>query len=145
MIDRIRTDLTQAMKSGDRTAVATLRMLLSSLRYAAIEEKRDLTEEEVVSIIQKAIRSRRESVEAFRKGNREELALREEAEVVVLERYLPAQMQGADLEQAVDRILADLGITEKKDLGRAMKEFMTRHRGKADGKTVNALISARLR
>jgi len=145
MIDRIQSDLTRAMKSGDRTAVETLRMLLSALRYAALDQKRDLQDQEAAAVVQKAIRSRRESVEAFRKGNREELALKEEAEIAVLERYLPAQMEGAELEQAVDRLLAELAITDKKDLGRAMKEFMNRYRGKADGKTVNALFAARLR
>ena len=91
------------------------------------------------------VRSRKESIEAFRKGGRGDLVEREEAELKVLERYLPAQMAGVELEQAVDRLLSELGITEKKDLGRAMKEFMARHRGKADGKAVNALIASRLR
>jgi len=145
MIDRIQSDLTRAMKSGDRTAVETLRMLLSALRYATLDQKRDLQDQEAAAVVQKAIRSRRESVEAFRKGNREELALKEEAEIAVLERYLPAQMEGAELEQAVERLLAELALTDKKDLGRAMKEFMNRYRGKADGKAVNALIAARLR
>jgi hypothetical protein len=145
MIDRIKSDLTQAMKSGDKTTVSTLRLLLSAARYAAIEEKRDLREDEMAALIQKAIRSRRESIEAFRKGNREDLASREEAELAVLERYLPSQMEGAELERSVDQLLAEMGITLKKDMGRAMKEFMARHRGKADGKTVNALMAARLK
>lgn len=145
MIERIQTELTRAMKAGDRTTVSTLRMLLSSLRYATMEHKRQLKEEEVAAVVQKAIRSRRESVEAFRQGGREDLARTEEAELAILERYLPAQLEGAELERAVDGLLKELGITEKKDLGLAMKEFMARHRGKADGKTVNALIAARLR
>ena len=96
-------------------------------------------------LVQKAIRSHRESIEAFRKGGREDLAAREEAEVAVLERYLPSQLEGAALEEAVDRLLSELGITEKKDLGRAMKGFMARHRGRVDGKAVNALIASRLK
>jgi len=99
----------------------------------------------MAALVQKAIRSRRESIEAFRKGNREDLASREEAEVAVLERYLPSQMEGAELERAVDQVLSELGITRKNEMGRAMKEFMARHRGKADGKAVNALIAARLK
>lgn len=145
MIDRIQSDLKEAMKKGDRVAVSTLRMLLSSLRYVALEEKRDLQEGEAASVVQRAIRTRRESVEAFRKGNREDLAGKEEAELAILERYLPAQLEGVELERAVDALLRELGLAEEKDLGRAMKEFMARHRGKADGKAVNALISARLR
>src|SRR5437867_13033824 len=109
MIDRIQSDLTRAMKSGDRAAVETLRMLLSAVRYATLDQKRDLQDQEAAAVVQKAIRSRRESVEAFRKGNREELALKEEAETAVLERYLPAQMDGAELGQAVGRIPAEGG------------------------------------
>ena len=145
MIERIKSDLTRALKSGDRTAVSTLRMLLSAARYASIEERRDLRDDEMAALVQKAIRSRRESIEAFRKGNREDLASREEAEVAVLERYLPSQMEGAELERAVDQILSELAITRKNEMGRAMKEFMARHRGKADGKAVNALMAARLK
>jgi uncharacterized protein YqeY len=145
MQDRIQTDLKEALRRGDKTAVSALRMLLSALRYAALEARRDLREEETAAVVQKALRSRRESIEAFRQGQREDLAAREEAEIAILEKYLPAQMEGAALESAVDSLLSELGITEKKDLGRAMKEFMARHRGRADGKAVNALIAARLR
>jgi uncharacterized protein YqeY len=145
MIDRLKADLTQAMKSGDKTAVSVLRMLLSSARYASIEARRDLDEGEVLALIQKGIRSRRESVEAFRKGSREDLAQREEAEIALLERYLPAQMGAEEMERAVDRLLQELGITQKKEMGRAMKEFLARHRGAADGKAVSAVIAARLK
>ena len=145
MIDRIQEDLKKAMKAGDKTAVSTLRMLLSALRYSSIEERRDPSEEEAAALILKAVRSRKESIEAFRKGGRPDLAEKEEAELKIVERYLPSQLEGADLEKAVEALLSELGIVEKKDLGRAMKEFMARHRGKADGKTVNALIASRLR
>ena len=145
MISRIQEELKQAMKAGDKTTVSVLRMLLSSLRYASIAEKRELRDEEFSALVQKSIRSRKESIDAFRNGGREDLAQKEEGELRILERYLPVQMQGAELEKAVDQILLDLGITEKKDLGRAMKEFMNRHKGKADGKQVNALMASRLR
>ena len=145
MMDRIQSDLKQAMKSGDKTTLSVLRMLLSSLKYAAIDQKRDLDETEAAAVIQRAIRSRKESIEAFRAGGRADLAEQETRELAVLERYLPAQMEGAELERVVDELLAATGITEKKDLGRAMKEFMARHKGKADGKAVNALIASRLR
>src|SRR5262245_37028298 len=145
MIDRIKADLNRAMKSGDRIVVSVLRMLLSEARYASIDEHRDLREDEVAALVHKAIRSRRESVEAFRKGKREDLAAREEAEIAVLERYLPAQMEAGELERAIESLLSEMGITQKKDLGRAMKEFMSRHRGKVDGKAVNALMASRLK
>ncbi|MCI0408215.1 MAG: GatB/YqeY domain-containing protein [Acidobacteria bacterium] len=145
MIERFQEDLKRAMKAGDKLTVSVLRMLISELKYSAIDEKRDLGEAEVAALIQKSIRSRKESIEAFRTGGRPELAEKEEAELKILELYLPAQMQGPELEQAVDRLLSELNVTQKKDMGRAMKEFMSRYRGKADGKAVNALIASRLR
>jgi uncharacterized protein len=145
MIQRIQEDLKKAMKAGDKTTVSALRMLLSSLKYAAIEQKRDPTEEEAAALVQKSVRSRKESIEAFRQGGRLDLAAQEEAELKILEAYLPSQMEGADLEREVEALLSELGISEKRDLGRAMKEFMARHRGRADGRTVNALIASRLR
>jgi uncharacterized protein len=144
MIERMQEDLKRAMKAGDKTTISVLRMLLSALKYSVIDAKRDLNKEEVAALIQKSIRSRKESIEAFRTGGRPELAEREEAELRIVEQYLPAQMEGPELEQAVDGLLAELNITQKKDLGRAMKEFMSRYRGKADGKAVNALIASRL-
>jgi uncharacterized protein len=144
MIERMREDLKRAMKAGDKTTVSVLRMLLSAVNYSAIDEKRELSEEEVVALLQKSIRSRKESIEAFRSGGRPELAEKEEAELKIVEHYLPAQMEGPELEQAVDRLLTELQITQKKEMGRAMKEFMARYRGKADGKAVNALIASKL-
>lgn len=145
MIDRIQSDLKGAMKSGDGTAVSTLRMILSAINYAKIQEKRDLNEDEIIAQFRKGIRTRQESIEAFRKGGRDDLAAKEAAEIVVLQRYVPSLMMGADLDQAVEALLRETGITEKKDLGRAMKEFLERHRGKADGKAVHAAIAARLK
>src|SRR5436309_13912769 len=116
MQERIQADLRQAMKAGDKTTVSVLRMLLSALKYASIEEKRDLKEEEFASLVQKSVRSRKESIEAFRKGGRGELVERAEAELKGPERYLPAQMAGVELEQAAARLLSELGFPETEDL-----------------------------
>jgi uncharacterized protein len=144
MLQRLQEDLKLAMKAGDKLSVSVLRMLLSALKYSAIDEKREPSEDEAAALIQKSIRSRKESIEAFRNGGRPELAEKEEAELKIVERYLPAQLEGSELERAVDSLLSEMNITQRKDMGRAMKEFMARHRGKADGKAVSALIASRL-
>jgi uncharacterized protein YqeY len=144
MIQRLQEDLKLAMKAGDKLSVSVLRMLLSALKYSAIDGKREPSEDEAAALIQKSIRSRKESIEAFRNGGRPELAEKEEAELKIVERYLPAQLEGVELERAVDSLLSEMNITQKKDMGPAMKEFMARHRGKADGKAVSALIASRL-
>jgi uncharacterized protein YqeY len=145
MHDTFKTDLQKALRAGDAIAVSTLRMLISQVQYARIEAKRDLKDEDYITLLQRAVKTRREAIEQYEKGGRKDLADKERAEIAVVERYLPAAMTPEETAAAVDALLRDLGLTEKKDLGRAMKEFMARHRGRADGKAVNALIASRLK
>jgi len=145
MLDRLKEDLKEAMRRSDAVAVGTIRMLISQMQYARIQAGKDLGEDDVLALLQRAVKTRRDSIEQFEKGGRADLAAKERAEIVVVERYLPAAMGSEDMTKAVDALLAELGITEKKDLGRAMKEFMARHRGRVDGKTANALIASRLK
>jgi hypothetical protein len=145
MIETLKADLAQAMRSKDAIATATLRMLISQVQYARIEAKRELTQDDYLVVLQRAVKTRREAIEQYDKGGRKDLADKERAEIALIERYLPAPMSPEETARAVDALLAELGIGEKKDLGRAMKEFMARHRGRVDGKSVNALIASRLK
>lgn len=145
MIERFKADLAQAMRQKDSIAIATLRMLMSQVQYARIEARKDLAPDDYIALLQRAVKTRREAIEQYDKGGRKDLADKERAEIAVIERYLPAGMSAEETARAVDGLLAELGITEKKDLGRAMKEFMARHRGRVDGKAVNALIASRLK
>lgn len=145
MLDKLKADLKDAMRGGDAVAVSTIRMLISQMQYARIQAGKDLAETDVLALLQRAVKTRREAIEQFEKGGRADLAAKERSEIAVVERYLPASMGEGDMAKAVDTLLAELGITEKKDLGRAMKEFMARHRGRVDGKAANALIASRLK
>jgi uncharacterized protein YqeY len=145
MLDKLKADLKDAMRGGDAVAVSTIRMLISQMQYARIQAGKDLAEADVLALLQRAVKTRREAIEQFEKGGRADLAAKERSEIGVVERYLPASMGEDDMAKAVDALLADLGITDKKDLGRAMKEFMARHRGRVDGKAANALIASRLK
>jgi uncharacterized protein len=145
MIDRLKADLQDAMRRGDATTVSTLRMLISQAQYARIERKRDLGEEDYAMLLQRAVKTRREAIEQYEKGGRADLVAKEKAEIAVVERYLPKGLDPEETSRAIDALLKELGISEKKDLGRAMKEFMARYRGRVDGKAVNGLIAARLK
>lgn len=145
MIDRLKADLREAMRSGDRTRVDTIRMLLSQIQYARIEMQREPSEDDLLVLLRRGVKTRREAVEQYEKGGRADLAAKERAEIGIIEAYLPASMSAEETSAAVDALLAELEITQKKDMGRAMKEFMARYRGRADGKSVNALIAARLK
>lgn len=145
MIETLKADLKQAMLRKDATITATLRMLISQFQYARIQAGRDLTDEDAVSILQRAVKTRRESIEQYEKGGRKDLADKERAEIGVVERYLPQAMSQEETAKAVDDLLAELRLSDKRDLGRAMKEFMARYRGRVDGKAANALIASRLK
>lgn len=144
MIDRLRNDLKEAMRRQEAVVTSTLRMLISQFQYARVQAGRDPTEEDALAILQRAVKTRREAIAQYDAAGRAELAEKERAEIAVVERYLPAAMSPEEMAQAVDRLLAEMKPAGPKDLGRVMKEFMARHRGRVDGKAVNALIASRL-
>lgn len=143
LLDKLEEDVKKAMREGDKTTLSTLRMVIAAAKNAQLEKKAALEEGEVLAILQKGIKTRRESVEAFRKGNREELAAQEEAEIAVLERYLPKALGPEEVAAIVEAVIAELGAKGPADTGRVMKEIMARHRGRVDGKAVQALVASR--
>jgi uncharacterized protein len=127
-------DLKAAMKAGDKTKVATLRLLIAALKNERIQAARDLTGEEVEAAVRRAVKQRKDSIEQYQKGGRQDLVDAETAELSVLETYLPKGLSEADLEAAVRAIVTEKGFTSAKDVGLLMKELMARHRGRVDGK-----------
>jgi uncharacterized protein YqeY len=127
-------DLKAAMKAGDKTKVATLRLLIAALKNERIQAARDLTGEEVEAAVRRAVKQRKDSVEQYQKGGRQDLVDAENAELSVLETYLPKGLSDADLEAAIRSIVAEKGFTTAKDVGLVMKELMARHCGRVDGK-----------
>ena len=127
-------DLKTAMKAGDKTKVATLRLLIAALKNERIQAARDLTGEEVEAAVRRAVKQRKDSIEQYQKGGRQDLVDAENAELAILQTYLPKGLSEADLEAAVRAIVAEKGFTTAKDVGLVMKELMARHRGRVDGK-----------
>lgn len=141
--DQLETGLKEAMKSGDRVAVAAIRLSLSEIKNAAIDKRRPLEENEIVNILRSGVKKRQESVEMFTKGGRQDLVDKETAEIQVLERFLPAGMSPAELEALVAEAIAATGATSLKDIGKIMKWIVPRIAGRADGAEVNKLIRSR--
>jgi hypothetical protein len=131
---RIEEDLKAAMKSGDKRRVATLRLLLSALKNEKIQAQRDLTGEEVEAVLRRAVKQRRDSIEQYARGGRQDLVDAETAELAILEEYLPKGLTEAEIEAELRTIIQEKGFTSAKDVGLAMKEVMARHRGRVDGK-----------
>jgi uncharacterized protein YqeY len=131
---RIEGDLKAAMKSGDKRRVATLRLLLSALKNEKIQAQRELTGEEVEAVLRRAVKQRRDSIEQYARGGRQDLVDAETAELAILEEYLPKGLTESEIEAELRAIIQEKGFTSAKDVGLAMKEVMARHRGRLDGK-----------
>ena len=137
--DKIQEDVKAAMRAGDAETRDTLRMVVAALKNQRIELGRDLEEADELAVLQKAVKTRKDSVDQYVEAGREELAARERAEIAVIERYLPAQMSEDDVRAVVEKAIADVGATSKKEMGQVMKAVMAEHKGVVDGKTVQRI------
>jgi uncharacterized protein YqeY len=131
---RFEEDLKTAMKSGDKRRVATLRLVIAALKNERIQSGRDLTAEEVEASLRRAVKQRKDSIEQYAKGGRQDLVDAESEELAILEGYLPKGMSDEEVESALKSVIAEKGLTSSKDVGLAMKELMARHKGRIDGK-----------
>jgi len=145
MLSKIRQDMQDAMRKKDMVAANALRMVLSAVSYAEVAKKGKLDEGEVIGVIQKAVKTRKESIEEFKKGGRQDLVDKETKELAVLERYLPQQLSAADMEALVAKVIAEVGATSMKDMSKVMKEIMAKHKGQVDGKVVQQFVVAKLK
>ena len=144
-IEKISEDLTAAMRSKDQLRLGTLRMAKAALMNKEVERGRALDDAEALQVIAALIKQRRDSVEQFRSGGRDDLADKEQAEIVVLETYLPPPLDPAQIEQAVNDAVAETGASSPKDMGRVMKAVMNKLGGApVDGKVVSDLVRRRL-
>jgi uncharacterized protein len=144
-IDKISQDLTAAMRAKEQLRLDTLRMAKAALMNREVEKKRALDDAESQQVVSGMIKQRRDSIEQFRAGGRPELADKEQAEIAILEAYLPPPMDAAELEGIVADAIAEAGATSPKDMGRVMKGVMARLAGRAvDGKIVSELVKKKL-
>lgn len=134
MRGRIESDLKQALKAGEKRRVATLRLLLAAFQNERIQEGRELSDEESEAVLRRAAKQRRESIEQYTRGGREDLARGEAEEVAILEAYLPASLSETEVEDAIRGIIRAKGYSSARDAGLVMKDLMAAHRGRVDGK-----------
>jgi uncharacterized protein YqeY len=142
--DRLQDDLKSALKGGNKDAVRTLRLLQAGLKNREIELRRPLADDDVVKVLQTAVKQRKEAIAQYEAGGRADLVAQERAELEVLSGYLPDQLGEAELAALVDAAIAEVGATGPKDLGAVMKRVLAQAAGRADGAAVNALVRARL-
>jgi uncharacterized protein YqeY len=139
--DKIQEALKIAVKQQQRVEVSTLRLLLSEIKYAEIAQQKPADDNKVLDVIAREVKRRRESIEAFKKGNREDLVAQEEAELAVLLSYLPRQMNRDEITAAARQVIEALGARVPADKGKVMAQLMPQVKGKADGGQVNEIVS----
>jgi len=139
--DTLQEDLKKAMKQQQKTRVATLRLLLSEIKNAEIAQQKPADDNKVLDVIAKEVKRRRESIEAFKQGNRGDLVDQEEAELAVLLNYLPKQMSRDEVVAVAAQTIRAVGATGPKDKGKVMAHLMPQLKGKADGKEVSEVVS----
>ena len=144
LIARLEDELKQAMVARDQPRRDALRLILSSLRSAEKELQRPLHDDEELQVLQRERKRRLEAAEAFRGGGREEQALGEEQELAVLEEFMPAPLSEDELEEIIDDVIAEVGATSLRDLGRVMADVMPQVSGRADGSSVSQLVREKL-
>ena len=144
LFENIQEQLKQAMLAKDEVKVGTLRMLVSEIRNAQIARGHDLSDEEILEVVAKEVKKRKEAALGFRQGGREESALQEEAELKMVEGYLPEQMSDEELTKIVEEAITRTGASAVSDMGKVIGMVMGQVKGQAEGSRVSALVKQRL-
>jgi uncharacterized protein YqeY len=142
--EQVRADLTESMKARSAERTSVLRMLQAAIKNEQINLQHELADEEVMSVIRKAVKQRQDSIEQYTKGNRPDLASKEASELEILKTYLPPELSDEEIESGVREIIASTGAQSKKDMGKVMKEATARYKGRADGKKIQEIVSRNL-
>ncbi len=142
--EKAEQELVLAAKAKDKIRLSALRMLKSGLHNREIDLKRELNETEFLQLLSSMVKQRKDSIEQFEKGGRVDLVEKEQAELKVIEEFLPSQMSEADIDAAIAEVIRETGATSARDMGKVMKALMPKVTGKADGKAVGEKVKALL-
>ena len=142
--DQLNESMKTAMKARDDLRLSAVRMIRSMVQNREIEQKKELNDQDVIEVISTLVKQRRESIRMYREGNRPDLVEKEEAELIILLGFLPAQLNTTEIEELVDRIILETGAQGAKDMGRVMKLLTPLTAGKADGRTVSDTVRQKL-
>ena len=142
--NQIKSDMKDALKAGEKEKLNTLRSAVSQIKNEWIKKRDDLTDQEVILVLMKAVKSRKDSIEMYSQGNRSELVEKEQNEINILQAYLPTQMSENDVKKEIVLIVESVGASDIKDIGKVMGPAMAKLKGKADGKLVQQIAKSLL-
>jgi len=138
---KLTDDLKQAMREGDTVKRSVIRLTMAAIKNAEIAKQKALEDADILGIIAKEVRQHKESIEAFKQGNRDDLAAKEEAEMAVLEQYLPKQMSREEITAEARKVIAEVGAQGLSDKGKVMPQLIAKLKGKADGREINEVVT----
>lgn len=141
---QIQSDYLKAYKAKDALRLSVLRHLKTAATNLSVDLKRDVNDDELLDVVLKQAKQRQDSIEQFKAGGRDDLAAKEEAELVILKDYLPQVLEGDELEKAVNEAIQKTGATGARDMGKVMASLMEDYKGRLDGKAVSALVRSKL-
>lgn len=144
ILEQLTEDMKQAMRAREKLKLSTIRMLISQLKNERIDSGTDLTPGEEIQVLMNAAKKRKEAIEAYRAGNRQDLLDKELQELEIIQQYLPAQMSEAEIEKQIDEIIRSTEASSLRDLGKVMSEAMKVLKGRVDGKKVQQLVREKL-
>ena len=143
-MEQLTDDMKEAMKQCEKERLSVIRLVRRAVRQAEIDGKKTLTDDEVLGVIGKEVKMRRDSIEEFERGGRADLVEKTQAEIAVLMPYLPEQLNADEIKKIVEEVISSVGASSSKDMGKVMGALMPRVKGRADGKLVNETVRALL-
>lgn len=142
LLETLMQDIKSTMKAKDSETLTTLRTLHSEIKNVGIDQKRDITDEDVATVVAKGIKQRQDAAEQFTQAGREDLVVKEQKQIEVYKKYQPEQLDRAAIIELVKKIISDTGASSKKEMGKVMKELMPLVKGKADGKLISEIVNS---
>jgi len=144
LLKKLQDEMKAAMKSGNKDRLSVIRMLISEIKKVQIDRKKELSDEEIIEVLQRYAKQRKESIKQYREAGREDLASKEEFELEVVQEFLPQPLSEGELQQIVEQVIQETGASSIKDMGRVMKAVMERVKGRADGSIVSGIVKKKL-
>lgn len=145
LMEKLTADMKEAMKQGEKERLSVIRLVRGAVRQAEIDGKKILSDDEVIGVITKEVKMRRDSIEEFERGKRADLVKKAEEEISLLMPYLPSQLSIDEVKKIVEEAVAEVGATTAKDMGKVMGALIPRVKGRADGKLVNEIVRSILK
>jgi len=144
LLQKLQEEMKAAMKSGNKDRLSTIRMLISEIKKVQIDTKKELSDEEIIQILQRYVKQRKEALEQYKKANREDLAQKEEKEIQIVQEFLPQPLSEEELRKIIDETISQLNATSIKDMGKVIKAVMEKVKGRAEGSVVSSLVKEKL-